>query len=215
MSVLEKYGLLALNNEKGKFYSDASMYKQFIIAGAILMDLSLKERIHVKDKVVYIKNPEPTGIDYYDYFLNMIKISKKPKKLLSWINKFSRKTRKLAKFLINELEASRKLIVKKYPFLGIFKKRRFYLPDPLIQDKIVQDIKQLIHGQKEETEEEILLLSLLKHTRLDHRLFERQYRKNIKSRVKELIAEEEIGKSVRDAIAAAQAAAASAASAAV
>ena len=80
LNLLDKLFLLALDDEKGTFVSDSEVFG-YCIAGAILFELSIKERIQIVENKVKIVNKEKLNDEVLDYCLEIISDSKKNRKV--------------------------------------------------------------------------------------------------------------------------------------
>ncbi|HEU0118809.1 MAG TPA: GPP34 family phosphoprotein, partial [Alphaproteobacteria bacterium] len=60
LTILEEFMLLALNDEAGQFYSLPRSSLDYVTAGAVLMDLSLRRRVDNDLRDVFIVDSKPT-----------------------------------------------------------------------------------------------------------------------------------------------------------
>ncbi|MFD1152363.1 GOLPH3/VPS74 family protein [Saccharothrix hoggarensis] len=95
------------------------------LAGALLVELALAERIDVVDKKVTVLNPTPTGRPVLDQALARI-ADDKPRKPAHWIDKLSKK---LTEQVLDGLVAGGVLRREEDRVLLVFPRTRFPTPD--------------------------------------------------------------------------------------
>ncbi len=81
LNLVDQLTLLALDDEKGSFVADSFEYG---IAGAILLELSLKEKIEIREKIE-VRSHKTCGDILLDHFMDEIRNSKKKRDLQSWV----------------------------------------------------------------------------------------------------------------------------------
>ncbi|MFI5841656.1 GPP34 family phosphoprotein [Catenuloplanes sp. NPDC051500] len=91
ISLAEELVLLAYNNEGAP--QGTSIWMDYGVAGAHLVELALAERIEVRDDRIAVIDPTPTGSPAVDAALATIVADDKPRKPKDWIYKLSKKAR--------------------------------------------------------------------------------------------------------------------------
>jgi golgi phosphoprotein 3 len=96
LTLIDQLTLLALDDNKGVFIPDSTTFS-YAIAGAIILELVLEEQIDITDDLVTVKRGAGTDNPVLNQFLEMIRASKKERKIKSWLEKSVRRRMKLKK----------------------------------------------------------------------------------------------------------------------
>lgn len=201
LSLAEKFILLALDKNKGKFLID-SLSLNYGIAGAILLELSEKNKIEINNKKLVLVDKKNTNSLILDETIKIINNSKRNRKIKYWINKLGNKVSRLKKNILNDLYKNGVLTIKKKSYLwGLIKVYRY----PIFKRDIVNNLQNKLNGvvlenKKSETDD-ILLLSLIYSCKLTRVIFQnkREY-KIANKRIKEIVKNIEIGDAVGQAL---------------
>ena len=124
LNLIDKLVLLALDDDKGTFLSDSMLFG-YCIAGAILFELSIKERIQIFENKVQITNKEKLNDEVLDYCLEMISDSKKERKVNHWIEAIGNKEGALRKKALAKLISLEILEEKENKILWIFTNKKY------------------------------------------------------------------------------------------
>lgn len=202
----EKLYLLGINPEKGGIVSASYSVMNYLLSGAMLLELFKNGNIKFQDKRVVLLNTK-TDNETHRFLLEKISETKSPKKISTWINKFSFSNKKIYKGVQKGLEEKRIIRMKSKRFLFIKWK------SPVIANKsalyhLVDQVKELIYKGTSE-EEELIFLSFIRPGKLHYRLYkDRQKRREADKKLKNILVDNPVSKSVEEAIQAAQAVAA-------
>jgi hypothetical protein len=203
----QKLYMLAIHPEKGGLISASYSVMNIILIGALFLELFLNKNISFEDKKVVFLNDKTTD-PLHRFLLEKIKQKQNPVKVSTWISKlhFSQK------YIRHEVQKGlvERRIIKMEPHQFLFfkwQKSKIINKQPVFN--LISEIEhQIFRGA--ETEEEIMLLSMLKPAGLIKRIFsEREKRNRAVEKLKNLMVENQVSVAVSEAIAAAQAVAAS------
>lgn len=200
MIVSRNYLLMILDEEKGKRYSRASTAKDLGLAGAFLMDFFLKGKISIEKKRVKVIDSSTTGDEILDEIFDILKTSKKVRKVMDWIEKLARKHKTYSQAFYKRLEEQGILTIEEKKILEIFSTHRFYLQRPEVKTILLEQIENTIMHNMKPGADLICLLSLLKVSNLIKVYIAKHYRKLAKSKIDELIQSEILDESTREMI---------------
>lgn len=200
MIVSRNYLLMILDEEKGKRYSRASTAKDLGLAGAFLMDFFLKGKISIEKKRVKVIDSSTTGDEILDEIFDILKTSKKVRKVMDWIEKLARKHKTYSQAFYKRLEEQGILTIEEKKILEIFSTHRFYLQRPEVKTILLEQIENTIMHNMKPGADLVCLLSLLKVSNLIKVYIAKHYRKLAKSKIDELIQSEILDESTREMI---------------
>ncbi|MFA4994906.1 MAG: GPP34 family phosphoprotein [Bdellovibrionales bacterium] len=106
LTLLENFLLLALNEETGQLHSVGSDALDYATAGAILMDLTLRNRIDNDMRDLFPIDPTPTGDDILDPVMQMISLAPvlMPHPIVYWLKQIAEEGASLRKKALRRLE---------------------------------------------------------------------------------------------------------------
>ncbi len=203
----QKLYLLGIHPEKGGLISSTYHVINFVLTGALFLELFQNQNIKFEEKKVVFLN-DKTSDSIHRFVLEKIKQKPRPVKLAVWINKL----RFSQKFIRKEVQQSlvdRRLIkLEPHQFLFFHWEKSQILNHQIVYRLVSEIESQVFKGT--ENEEEIMLLSMLKPAGLLKRIFpEREKRKMAAEKLKKMTIDNQVSEAVSQAIAAAQAVAAS------
>ncbi len=206
LNTLNKLLLIAHHPEKGRFITP-SVYLQYGIIGAALLEMSLDGQIKIEDdKLILVKN-----IKYKNPIISeistIISNSKKPRKIRYWITKLGRKYKKFKWIIITELEKERLLRIEEKRFLGLIPYRKTYLIETKTREQLISKLRDNILYRKDMSEDSILMLALIEACKM-HKIIttDKIELKKIKKELKIIIKENPIAKTLDKTIQQVQAA---------
>ena len=191
LNTIEKFLLIAHHPEKGRFKIPHIQFK-YGLAGAILLELSLRKNIVLKDTRIEVNQQSDSNDTEYQVFNKITKtmlLSRRLHKPIYWIRKYGRSPRKLKwEFLIG-LEKKRLIRIKELKFLWI-PFRRSYLIESTSRQKLIYNLREVLIYKKPKTEADIAILGLVESCKM-HRIMEpdRSKRKIIRQEIKQVLKE--------------------------
>ena len=176
LSVAEEILLLALDDE-GDFIHPSVTTFQLSIAGAVLMDLALHERIDTDLDHLVVVDEAPTGDDVIDEVLRTICGESKVRDAAHWVNAVAADAEAINQRLLARLvdRGILESVDKKY--LWIFGTRRY----PMIDDREEREVKlrifSILLSDEIPTQRDVVLISLADASRLLKSIMsEREYK---------------------------------------
>lgn len=206
LTLADELLLLALNDETGAVHSSASMALDFGLAGALLMELALNDRLDTDGKKLAVADRRPLGNPILDDALRAIAESPTQRTPQDWVNRLSRALGGLRQRLLDDLVANGTLERREGRLLLIFPVTRYPEHDGRIEDDLRAALDRVLLENQEPDQRTALLVRLIKSCELISVLYGRERRKMVKARIDELAAREIYGQAVDQAIQGAQAA---------
>ncbi len=208
LSTVEKFLLIAQHPIKGRFIiSDVQI--NYGIIGAILLDMSLEQKVIIEDNKLNLKNRGKVKDPIISEIVEIISISKKPRKIKSWVIKLARKSRKYKWLILGELNRKRLIRIENRKFLGLIPYRKKYLTESRTREKLIRHLKKcILHPSSQEiNNEDVVVLGLVEACKMHKILSEnRRELKIIKKEIKEIIKKSPIADAVDKTIKEVQAA---------
>jgi len=188
LNLVDKFLLLALDDEKGSFVSKPFALK-YGLPGAILLELSLKEQIKIVDKKVIVNNVQSTGDALLDYCLELLKNSKKNRTLKYWIQSLGNKEKLIKKEVLNKLIVNGILVKREQKFLWIFNNDKFPTVNAKPENSLRKRLYEIITYHKKPNVDELMLISLIDTCDLNSIVYGKERYKKSKQNIKNIIAE--------------------------
>ena len=204
LTLPEQLLLLALHDEKGTILSTASISIKYGLAGAVIMELALREKVEIRDKKLVLVNDSYTGDNVLDEALTQIKKLGKGKNAGYWVNKLQ--SIKIQELMLDRLVDKGILKTEEHKILWIFDSPHYPMKDSEEESEIREQIRRIVlHKDIAETRVAVLI-GLVNACRLTNEIFSKEERKEAKKRIKEIIENDLIAKAVADTVVAIEAA---------
>ncbi|HVE18707.1 MAG TPA: GPP34 family phosphoprotein [Ilumatobacteraceae bacterium] len=211
--IAEDLLLLLLDDESGKPVLDDTRLSR-VLAGALLMDLALDERISpategnaTKGGRLVVRNSQPSGDQLLDRAVSTLNASK-PMKPVRAVEKLQKGLRQ---DVLSRLASQGLVREERGRALGIFPTTHWPATDPAHESRLRAELSQvLVHGM-EPTQRTAALASLLSAVDAVSKVVPSDDRRAVKLRAKQIAEGEWAGVAVRKAIEAVNAAVATAA----
>jgi hypothetical protein len=186
LNLLDKLVLLALDDERGTFVSD-SMVFGYCIAGAVLFELSIKERIQIVENKVKLANKEKLQDEVLDYCLEIIANSKKERKVNHWIEAIGNKEGALRKKVLDKLISLEILEEKENKILWIFTNKKYPTKNELPENIIRKRLNDIILNESKAEMDEIMIISLVNSCGLNKEVYGKSIAKKKAKEIKRII----------------------------
>ena len=186
LNLIDKLTLLSLDDEKGTFLSDA-MYFSYSIAGAIVLELTLKDNIEIINKKLVVKNKKNTDDKILNTYLNLMVKSKKEKSLSHLFQTLCDKASAIRKETIKKLIRQGILTRKEKKFLWIFSFNRFPAINSAPENELRNRLCNILENNKEPSIKEIMLISLIDSCNLNKQVFGKEKAKIYKEKIRTII----------------------------
>ncbi|WP_215225454.1 GOLPH3/VPS74 family protein [Echinicola shivajiensis] len=189
LSIAKRFLLLAQHPEKGRMLI-SGIHLQFGLAGALLLQMSMEDKLTIKDELLYIKK----GAQFHDLKLRevaeLIQSSRKPRKMKYWVHKIGHKASRWRYFYYDQMAQERLIKVEKKRFLGFIPYTQTYLLNSQLRNKMIQELKSEIFRKKDIVPENMSVLGLVEACKMHNVLSQeksqlRTLRKDLKQLVKE------------------------------
>ena len=204
----EEIMLLALRDEQGTVASGTNY--TYGLAGAVLSELLLTERIHVvtpkRKPLVEALSFDRLGDPVLDECLEKIRTAKRRASLQTWVERFVN-IKRLRHRVAERLATRGILRVDEDKILGIFSRKVYPERDPGPEKRIVERLRRVIFGTGSEVDARtVTLLSLAHHTGLLKVNFDKKELKQRKKRIEKIMNGDLTAKATKQAIEAREAA---------
>jgi len=170
LSILDKLVLLALDDKKGNFVSNSLVFG-YCMAGAVLFELSIKERIQITENKIKILNRKSLNDKALDYCLELISESKKDRKLNAWIEVIGNKEGTLRKKILEKLIGLEILQEKENKILWIFNNNKYPTKNEVPENLLKKRLNQIITENAKAEADEIMLISLIDSCDLNQEVY--------------------------------------------
>ena len=203
----QKLYLLAIHPEKGGLISSASSMMNYILPGALLLEMYLTKNLSFNQKKVVLAD-EKTTDQLHRFVIEKIKQKQSPVKISRLLNRLNYSQKHIRRNVQQELAEKRIIKIEPHKFL-FFRWNKSRIINKQTVYQLVNEIdNQIFKGV--ENEEDVFLLSMLKPAGLLKRIFpDREKRNQAISRLKKMELENQVSNAVSEAIAVARAVTAS------
>lgn len=191
--------MLALDDKKGSFIPDSTLFT-YAIAGAVVLELALEERIDLSDKRVRVTNTSKTGDKILDTYFDMIIQSKKERKVKDWVEKIGNKASQIKKDTIDKLVESRILEKKEEKFLWVFSYNNYPTQNARPENRLRNRLYDIIVNAHRPELKEIMLLNLIESCSLGKEVFGKANVKMFKKKIKTINEYDNLGGSINKSI---------------
>ena len=179
------------------------MYIQYGIPGALLLDLTLDDRIDLKDSRLLLKSARVADKGIMGDLATMISGTAVPKKTGFWIRKLARHYNKYLKQILSDLEHKRLVRLEDRKFLGLIPYQKSYLIESYTRSNLIRQLKGSIMVTRDPAGDNMALAGLVEACRM-HRLLttDREELRTIKTQMKKTVKEspvtDAVGKTIRE-----------------
>lgn len=196
LTLSEKLLLLALNDEKGSVVFSASTALPYGLAGAILLELYLKDFISFRDDKVKVESRNDTGNEILDDALSLIIENNKLHDAKYWVQKLYSKISDLQERIANNLVSKKILTKEKHSFMWIINYNRYPTHDLNPENNVRESIKSIVLKRADANEEDLALISLVQACELTNEIFDKSDRKRAKKRMKDIINNRQVSSAI-------------------
>ncbi len=133
----EEILLLLLHDEDGKFLRVPDWSLSYSLAGGVLMDLALENRIDTDLEKLVLLDPTPTGDSLLDPTLADIQASEEQHDARYWVERTGARSDEVRELALSRLVEKGILEVKDDRVLWVFKARRY----PVVDGKAEREVK--------------------------------------------------------------------------
>jgi hypothetical protein len=206
LSIAEKFLLIAHHPERGR-YMIPSTYLQYGLAGAILLDLTLSDRIETDGTKLSLKRSRPSTDPLLQEVTALMSQSAVPRKAEYWIRKLGARYSKYHLQLLSGLAGKRLLRIEEKKFLGMIPYRKSYLLESYTRSNLVRQLRNEIMAYRGVPGENFPLAVMVAACRLQRVVTtDRDELKQIRSQLKRMAKENPVSDAVTQTVSQVQAA---------
>ncbi len=187
LTLMEEMVLLALDEEKGKIRNSVSLTLGCGLAGALLLELYLRNKIYAENQILSVKNTIPMRDSLLDELTTEISTAKKPEKIEGWITRLYGTSKKKLRSILSGLMSKRLLHEEEKRVLFFFRAKRYSLKKPRIKRDLCKRIRSTVLRRHEPDVRMMCLLSLIHACDWSKLFFEKDQRKEAKARIKDIV----------------------------
>jgi Golgi phosphoprotein 3 len=185
LNLIDQLTLLALDDKKGSIIPDSISFS-YAIAGAVILELALEEKVDISHELVRIKDRTKTGDTILDAYFELIQQSKKERKIKSWVDRIGNKAEQIKKDTIEKLIAKRILEKKEKKILWVFTINKYPAQNSRPENRLRNRLYDIIvYGHKPDLKE-IMLLNLIESCSLGKEVFGKEQVKLFKKKIKQI-----------------------------
>ena len=189
LNTAEKFLLLAQHPVKGRSVI-TNPEISYGIAGALLLELTLEERVAIEDKRLILKNDRKSDNQALSEVIAAISGSRKKHRVRYWLERLEGKAYFYKRYIMEGLERKNLIRTEYRKFLGLIPYRRYYLIDSMARDNLIMQLRGCILFHKELNNENRLLLGLIKACNMQNIIAsDRSEKKSMRKELKEIIKE--------------------------
>ena len=200
LTFAEEILLLMLDDKKETFRPLHEQAMRTALAGALLMDLAMADRIDTDLQYLFVLNADPTGDPLLDETLGRLQAAPQRRNAAHWLNEIAWRTDKLRERVLQRLVERGVLKVEDRKILWVFAQRTY----PLIDDREVKEVRtrlrELIFSQGIPDAREAVLIGLVQACGMIDALFGEHELPRVMPRVLEIARLDLIGREVDQAI---------------
>lgn len=200
LSFVEDILLLSLDDNTGALLPLPVMGLDYALAGALLADLALANRIDTDPNQLVVIDHAPTGDPLLDRALGTITTSPAPQPVSHWLGVFASERATLERAALERLVARGILRQEEKKFLWVFGLRRYPTVDNQERTEVRTRLSTLILGDELPDPRDAVLLSLLTACHLLARIFDEPRYHARSERIANLARMDLVGREVAAAI---------------
>lgn len=201
LSLLESLHLLAIEDKKGHFVADGTAFP-YCLGGAILLELTLMDKIEVVADKVVVKNHELPKDALLSELFSLISKGKKNKSLRYWIERFGNKWRKIRKVTVESLISKGIVAKKDSKILWVIPNTKYPTTNPTPELNLRKRLTSILKKTESGSVKDIMLISLVDTCNLNREVYGKEQAKLYKKAIKELLTNNQqlatVGKTVKE-----------------
>jgi hypothetical protein len=197
LTLADEIVVLMLGDDTGEITTDCAKVANIAIAGGILMELSLVGRIDTDLKSLFVVDPTPIGDNLLDRALGEIAVVREKRPSAWWIERLSSQNPDFLDTVLERLVQAGILRMENRRYFWVFSRRAYPQNTGREEREAKARLLSLIHGNDVPEPRDTLLLALAEATGVLNSIMSFDERRKAERRIADVIALEEIGRSVR------------------
>lgn len=198
----EEIYLLALDDQQGVIKPLPVSALDYALAGALLMDLALLDRIDTDLKDLRVENVEPTGDPLLDDTLRELQSEPQTHPTAYWLKRLADQSKRIQERVLERLVAKGILRRENRRILWVFEVRRYPLMDNREVKEVRARLRDLILSDEIPDPREVVLINLANACRLLDDLFAPAELERVRPRIATLarldLIGQEMARSIRE-----------------
>ncbi len=196
----EEIYLLALDDQQGVIKPLPVSALDYALAGALLMDLALLDRIDTDLQSLQVASAEPTGDALLDDTLRELQSESEPRPTAYWLKRLADQSRRIQERVLERLVAKGILRCENRRILWVFEVRRYPLLDNHEVKEVRARLRDLILSDEIPDPREVVLINLAHACRLLDDLFSPAELERVRPRIATLARLDLIGQEMSASI---------------
>ena len=196
LTLADEIVVLMLNDTDGEVKEDLASIARVAVAGGILMELALRERIDTDKDALFIVNPTATGDALLDATLQEIGAEPERHSSVWWIDQLSSRHEDLVARVLGRLVAAGILREEERHFLWVFARRAYPATTGIAEREAKARLMSVLFDDEVPEPRDSLLLGLAKATGVLSAILTEEELVKAAPRIEEVAALEEISRSV-------------------
>ncbi len=205
LNLAEELFLLALHDEDGHIVNAASTALPYGVAGALVLELALRERVRLDEDELAVLDAAPTGAPALDHALQQIEASDEPRNTKHWVQVLGGDFSTIKDLLLAELVERGILKEEERRFLWIVPYTRHPEAQGGAEDRVRRALHDVVLGEHVPDEHMAALISLVHACDLTAEVFGED-EEAARRRIDEIVEGEHVGRTVSAVVEEAQAA---------
>ncbi len=187
LSIPEELFLLSTDHAEGNTSGMHSSSFKLALAGSILMELALQNRIDTDTEKVIIESTEPTGSEILDIALIDMQLDASRRNINFWMNRLYEKHESFVDALLNVLIRKGLLKIENRKILWVFSAPKYPIRDREEVKDVKSRLRALIFSEEIPDLHDMVIISLLYNSGMLHFVLNHEERDQHRERI-ELIA---------------------------
>ena len=161
LTLAEDIMLLLLDDDSGKLASIDLMTLNYAMAGAVLMDLALRNKIDTDLESLIVADSTPTGLQMLDTYLDKISGENKENNTRYWLTELSNYGEDIVDSALNMLVEKKILKTEEKKILWVIGTRVYPMVDDKEEKEVKRRIVDLLMSDEIPTPQDVVLVSLI------------------------------------------------------
>ncbi len=161
LTLAEDIILLLLDDDSGKLASIDLMTLNYAMAGAVLMDLALRNKIDTDLESLIVADSTPTGLQMLDTYLDKISSENKENNTRYWLTELSNYGEDIVDSALNMLVEKKILKTEEKKILWVIGTRVYPMVDDKEEKEVKRRIVDLLMSDEIPTPQDVVLVSLM------------------------------------------------------
>lgn len=200
LNFAEELLLLILDDKKATFRPLPEHIVRAALAGSLLMELALANRIDTDLHVLMVINPEPVGDPLMDDILERLQTDSTKRTASQWLNEIAWQMEKLRQQVLQQLVNKGVLKIEERKILWVYAQRRYPLLDNREIKEVRTRLRELIFSKGIPDPREAVLIGLVHACGIVDALFDEYEMGQVMPRLVELSRLDLIGRAVDQSI---------------